>query len=77
MAHALAVDTLNSMDINQRRKLCNYYIGLSTAEMCMQLADASNNYAATDLYVNTLCYQDQAILSETVELLELSLDDLL
>jgi len=49
------------MDSKQRKKLCKYYIGSSTAEMSMQLShtqlyDDHNNFADRDLYFNTLRY---------------------
>ena len=37
------------------------YFGLSTAEMCMQSSDASRNHTDSDLYFNTMRYQDHGL----------------
>ena len=71
MAHAQAVDILNAMDTRQRKKILKYF-GSSTTEMCMQSNDASRKHADSDLYFNTLRSQDQAISSQTAELIQYS-----
>ena len=71
MAHAQTVDILNSMDSKQRKKLCTFCIGSSTAEMSMQLRptpSALHNFTDRDLYLNTMRHNDQAISSHTVDL---------
>jgi len=71
VAHAQAVDLLNSMDTTQRKKILQYF-GSSTAEMCMQSNDASGKHTDSDLYFNTLRSQDQAFSSQTAELIQYS-----
>ncbi len=71
VAHAQAVDLLNSMDTTQRTKILKYF-GSSTTEMCIQSNDVSSKHTDSDLYFNTLRSQDQAFSSQTAELIQYS-----